>query len=153
MPLCGGFIRGTSRPKTSRDARRYELMKRRQEPCLCGPLIPKTAGPQVLWGTALNPAPMATGTANRQRRPPIRRKTCGFADLEGFNLWHSRSSIEPSAADGTGHCPAQTSGTSTYGSRSRRSNRRKRESATPTCDFRKTSENPQTSAASIYGGR
>ncbi len=81
MPLCGGFIRGTSRPKTSRDARGYELMKRRQQGAV------GTADLQVLRGTALNPAPMATGTANRQRRPSIRRESCGFADLGRSNLW------------------------------------------------------------------
>ena len=48
----------------------------------------------------------------------------GAQAAANISLWFPNSSIESAAASGTGHCPAQNSGTSIYGSRFRRQNPR-----------------------------
>ena len=153
MPLCGGFIRGTSRP-CSRDVRGYELMKRRQQGAagtarrqkrvVGNPRLfsaGEESGGSNLWPTdscgsggskglsalptadhqsAENPADSQTSAAliygrqiraasaaasgSRQRRLPIRREFCGFAEFGNFNLWFPNSSTEPAAASGCRHC-------------------------------------------------
>ena len=45
------------------------------------------------------------GGCSRQRRPTIRKESCGFEEFGNSNLWFPNSCREPAAASGSGHCP------------------------------------------------